>query len=88
MANMSNQSVDHALFEKTVRRLLEMIIEARRDIEILNRIVALGVSLPHAKYEEVRQQVTLEIEPSMRAIAETPADKLLELLERFEGTIQ
>jgi hypothetical protein len=81
-------AVDFDVFARTTRHLLRMLIEARRDIEILNRLVALSVPLPLATFDAIRREVITEIAPSMRAVEETPDDKLLEFLHNFQGTVQ
>ena len=80
--------MSHQLFAKIVRDLLRIIIEQRRDFEILNRVVAAGTPLPLAKHEELRQAVTKEIEPLLKKVAETPDDKMLEFLRSYQGTVQ
>ena len=81
-------AVDFDVFARTTRHLLRMLIEARRDIDILNRVLASSVPLPLATFDEVRRAVTQEIEPLMRSVEERPDDKLLDLFRNFQGTVQ
>ena len=73
---------------ETVRRLLQLVIELRKDVEILYRLVALSSPLPAATIDEVRQEVEREIQPLRQTAEQTPDDKLLEFLRNFEGTVQ
>jgi hypothetical protein len=80
--------VSHKLFAKIIRDLLRIIIEQRRDFELLNRVVAATTPLPLAKYEELRLEAAKNIEPLLKTIAETPDDKMLEFLRSYQGTVQ
>jgi hypothetical protein len=80
--------VSHQLFAKIVRDLLRIIIEQRRDFEVLSRVVAATSPLPLAKYEELRLEAATGIEPLLKTIAETPDDKILDYLRNYQGTVQ
>ncbi len=81
-------TVEFAFFASTIRTLLRQIIEARRDIEVLQRMITRSVPQAVAINDEVRAEVESEIAPTFKAIEETPDDKIVEFLRNYTGTIQ
>jgi len=80
--------MDVESFECVVKLLMHLILNAHKEIDVLRRLVALGVPLPLSKHEEIRREVDRDYGPLKRKIDQTSSDRLLEFLRQFEGTVQ
>ncbi|MBZ5672369.1 MAG: hypothetical protein LAO04_21940 [Acidobacteriia bacterium] len=85
----SARVVDYGTFQSVVRSLIRMIINAQKEAAIAQTLALVAApSLPEATRQQVRQEIGQGYDDLMRSVEEAPVDDVLELLRRFQGTVQ
>ena len=85
---MSDRLITHDELRGVVRLLIRMFVTAHVEALALGAVLLNRGDLLPQELEAMRARLLQETEPSLRAFDEADDDKILEMLQRFEGPIQ
>jgi hypothetical protein len=85
---MSGEFVTLEQLRNIIRTLLRTAITANVEALSLEAVLLNRGLLPLEELQAMRTRLTQESEAWLRTFDEAPSDKLLEILQRFEGPVQ